>query len=226
MKKKFLFLVVTAVAMVGCKSYSLMESTPSVDLAKKLPAMEVALDEGSFATVTGYESTVSSGSTFVDYSTSTNWAYGSTSSKSVSYASTDLNNLKSLYFANMYDNIISKVGEKKGKVVCRLVTGDSDKNIGFTILSACTLCIPNLFGMPFISATTNMMVEMDFMDMNNNVVASYKSKPHKVKKYCAMYWGYDDAEGVAIAETFKQCLDDVNKQIKGDYDNLISIYNK
>jgi hypothetical protein len=41
-----------------------------------------------------------------------------------------------------------------------------------------------------------------------------------------MYWGYDDAEGVAITETFKKCLDDVNKQIKGDYDNLISIYNK
>jgi hypothetical protein len=126
----------------------------------------------------------------------------------------------------MYDNIISKVGEKKGKVVCRLVTGDSDKNIGFTVLSACTLFIPNLFGMPFISSTTNMMVEMDFMDMNNNVVASYKSKSHKVKKYCALYWGYDDAEAVSIAETFKQCLDDVNKQIKGDYDNLISIYNK
>jgi hypothetical protein len=126
----------------------------------------------------------------------------------------------------MFDNIISKVGEKKGKVVCRLVTGDSDKNIGFTILSACTLCIPNLFGMPFISATTNMMVEMDFMDMNNNVVATYKSKSHKVKKYAALYWGYDDCEGVSIAETFKQCLDDINKQIKGDYENLEAIYSK
>ena len=226
MKKKLLFFAVAALAMVGCKSYSFMESTPSVDLAKKLPAMEVGLDEGSFATITGYETTESKGSTFVDYSTSTNWAYGSTSGKSVSYASTDLNNLKSLYYTNMYDNIISKVGEKKGKVVCRLVTGDSDKNIGFTILSACTLCIPNLFGMPFISATTNMMVEMDFMDMNNNVVASYKSKPHKVKEYCALYWGYEDAEAVSIAETFKQCLDDINKQIKGDYDSLIAIYSK
>ena len=226
MKKKFLFLVVAAVAMVGCKSYSFMESTPTLDLAKKLPAMEVSLDESSFATVTGYETTESKGSTYVDYSTNTNWAYGSTSTKSVSYASTDLNNLKSLYYTNMFDNIISKVGEKKGKVVCRLVTGDSDKNIGFTILSACTLCIPNLFGMPFISATTNMMVEMDFMDMNNNVVATYKSKPHKVKKYCAMYWGYDDAEGVAITETFKKCLDDINKQIKGDYENLRDIYSK
>ena len=226
MKKKFLFLVVAAVAMVGCKSYSFMESTPSVDLAKKLPAMEVNLDESSFATVTGYETTESKGSTYVDYSTNTNWAYGSTSTKSVSYASIDLNNLKSLYYTNMYDNIISKVGEKKGKVVCRLVTGDSDKNVGFFILSACTLFVPNLFGMPLTYATTNMMVEMDFMDMNNNVVASYKSKPHKVKKYAALYWGYDDCEGVSIAETFKQCLDDVNKQIKGDYENLEAIYSK
>ena len=42
----------------------------------------------------------------------------------------------------------------------------------------------------------------------------------------SMYWGYDDCEGVSIAETFKQCLDDVNKQIKGDYENLEAIYSK
>ncbi len=226
MKKKFLFLVVAVVAMVGCKSYSFMESTPSVDLAKKLPAMELSLDEPSFATVTGYETTRSTSNTYVDYSSTLNFGYGSTSTSSVSYESTDLHNVKSLFYTNMHDNILSKIGEKKGKVVCRLVTGDSRDNFGFTILSACTLCIPNLFGMPFASNTTDMMVEMDFMDMNNNVVASYKSKAHKVKKYYAFYWGYKDAEGVAIAETFKKCLDDINKQIKGDYENLNAIYSK
>lgn len=226
MKKKFLFLVVTAVAMVGCKSYSFMESTPSVDLAKKLPAMELNLDEPSFATVTGYETTKSTSNTYVDYSSTLNFGYGSTKTSSVSYESTDLNNVKSLFYTNMFDNILSKVGEKKGRVVCRLVTGDSRGNYGFTVLSAVTLCIPNLFGMPFASNTTDMMIEMDFMDMNNNIVASYKSKAHKLKKYAALYWGYDDPSQVAIAETFKLCLDDINKQIKGDYDNLNAIYSK
>ena len=226
MKKNFLILVVAAVAMVGCRSYSFMETTPSVDLVKKLPAMELNLDEQSFATVTGYATTESTSSTLVDYSRPLGIGYGVSENTSVSYASTDLNNVKSLYYTNMYDNILSKVGEKKGKVVCRLITGDSRDNFGFTVLSAVTLCVPNLFGMPFASNNTDMMVEMDFMDMNNNVVATYKSKAHKVKKYYAMYWGYKDAEGVAIAETFKQCLDDINKQIKGDYENLNAIYSK
>ena len=226
MKKNLVFLFAAAVAMVGCRSYSFMETTPSVDLAKKLPAMELNLDEQSFATVTGYETTTSTSNTYVDDSTLTGSAYGRTKTSSVSYESTDLHNVKSLFYTNMYDNILSKIGQKKGKVVCRLITGDSRDNFGFTILSACTLCIPNLFGMPFASNTTDMMVEMDFMDMDNNVVATYKSKAHKLKKYYAFYWGYKDAEGVAIAETFKQCLDDINKQIKGDYENLNVIYSK
>lgn len=226
MKKNFLILVVAAVAMVGCRSYSFMETTPSVDLAKKLPAMELNLDEQSFATVTGYATTESTSSTLVDYSRPLGIGFGVSENSSVSYTSSDLNNVKSLYYTNMYDNILSKVGEKKGKVVCRLIAGDSRDNFGFTVLSAVTLCVPNLFGMPFASSKTDMIVEMDFMDINNNVVATYKSKAHKVKKYYAMYWGYKDAEGVAIAETFKQCLDDINKQIKGDYENLNAIYNK
>ena len=226
MKKNLVLLLIAAVGMVGCKSYSFMEQTPSIDLAKKLPAMELNLDEPSFATVTGYETTTSTSNTYVDYSTLTGSTYGRTKTSSVSYESTDLHNVKSLFYTNMHDNILSKIGEKKGRVVCRLVTGDSRGNYGFTILSACTLCIPNLFGMPFASNTTDMMVEMDFMDMNNNVVASYKSKSHKLKKYAALYWGYDDPSEVTIAETFKLCLDDINKQIKGDYENLNAIYSK
>ena len=226
MKKNLVLLLIAAVGMVGCKSYSFMEQTPSIDLAKKLPAMELNLDEPSFATVTGYETTKSTSNTYVDYSSTLNFGYGSTKTSSVSYESTDLHNVKSLFYTNMHDNILSKIGEKKGRVVCRLVTGDSRGNYGFTILSACTLCIPNLFGMPFASNTTDMMVEMDFMDMNNNVVASYKSKSHKLKKYAALYWGYDDPSEVTIAETFKLCLDDINKQIKGDYENLNAIYSK
>lgn len=224
--KKVVLAFMAALLLVGCKSYSFMEQTPRIDLVKKLPPMELQIDEPSFATVTGYTRTQSIGTSVVDYSYPLGLGVGVTESSSVSYASSDLNNIKSLYYANMYDNIISKVGEKKGKVVCRLVTGKSDDNYGFTVLSACLLCIPNLFGMPIGSTTTDMMVEMDFMDSNNNVVATYKSRHHKLKKYAALYWGYGDTSEVTIAETFKQCLDDINKQIKGDYDNLISIYNK
>ena len=226
MKKNLVLLLTAAVAMVGCRSYSFMETTPSVELAKKLPSMELNLDEQSFATVTGISRTQSTGTTLVDYSYSLGLGLGLTENSSVSYASSDLNNVKSLYYNNMYKNIISKIGEKKGKVVCRLISGNSKDKYGFTVLSACLLCVPNLFGMPFASNVSDMMVEMDFLDMNNNVVATYQSAKYKLEKYYALYWGYEDAEEVTIAETFKLCLDDINKQIKSDYDNLMEIYNK
>ena len=70
-----------------------------------------------------------------------------------------------------------------------------------------------------------MLVEMDFLDAHGNVVATYQSKQHKVKKYAAMYWGYEDPSEVTIAETFKLCLEDLNAQIKGDYAQLSQYFN-
>ena len=221
MKKNLFALLLVAVSLVGCRSYSALESTPVAQLPAKLPAMEVVLDEQSFATVAGlndHESVgvVWGGFRYTDISI--------TESSTRSYASADLNNIKSLFLNNMYNNIITKIGEKKGAVVCRLVAGKDKPNYGFAVLSGVTLCIPNLFGMPFASNATTMVVEMDFLDANNNVVATYQSKQYKVKKYAAMYWGYDDPSEVTIAETFKLCLEDINAQIKSDYAQLSALF--
>lgn len=227
MKKNLLALLLVSITLVGCKSYTALETTPTVQLPTKLPAMELFLDEASFATVTGYSTSHSTGSAIVPaiggYYSSLGVAITETSTKS--YSSSDLNNVKSLFLANMYKNIVNKVGDKKGKIVCRLVSGKDTENIGFTILSGCLLCIPNIFGMPFMSNTTTMLVELDFLDANNNVVASYQSGQHKVKKYAACYWGYDDPSEVSIAETFKLCMEDLNEQIKSDYAQLSKLYN-
>lgn len=223
MKKNLLAFMLVAVSLVGCRSYSALEKTPTAQLPAKLPAMELILDEQSFATVAGYENHESTGVAITP-----GWGYYSTvaltESSTRSYASADLNNIKSLYLTNMYNNIVTKIGEKKGAVVCRLVSGKDKPNYGFTILSGCLLCVPNLFGMPFASNSTTMLVELDFLDANNNVVATYQSKEHKVKKFAAMYWGYDDPSEVTIAETFKLCLEDLNTQIKSDYAQLSRLY--
>lgn len=227
MKKNFFALLLVAVSLVGCRSYSALESTPVAQLPGKLPAMELLLDEQSFATVAGYGDHETTGATLMPVLGGGYYAalgVALTESSTRSYASADLNNIKSLYLNNMYNNIITKIGEKKGAVVCRLVAGKDKPNYGFTVLSGFTLCVPNLFGMPFASNSTTMMVEMDFLDANNNVVATYQSKEHKVKKYAAMYWGYDDPSEVTIAETFKLCLEDINAQIKSDYAQLNALF--
>lgn len=55
MKKNLLAILLIAISLVGCKSYSALEKTPTAQLPAKLPAMELILDEQSFATVAGYE---------------------------------------------------------------------------------------------------------------------------------------------------------------------------
>lgn len=229
--KKLSIVLVVAFFMVGCKSYYLMENLPNVKVPTKLPVLDVVLDEQSFATVTGYSTTATSTSTtgntspsFVGFGSNIRTTAQSTGT-SITYASKSLHNALLMYQTNMY-GIINKIGEKKGKVVCRLLMADEKLGLGWTVLSGITCCALNLFGLPLWSATVSISVEIDFFDKDDNLVATYQSKGHKVKKYCAMYWGYKDAWSVAFYECFKQCLGDINAEIKSDYNNLKSIYLK
>jgi len=54
-EKESLAILLIAISLVECKSYSALEKTPTAQLPAKLPAMELILDEQSFATVAGYE---------------------------------------------------------------------------------------------------------------------------------------------------------------------------
>ena len=230
--KKLSIVLVVAFFMVGCKSYYLMENLPNVKVSTKLPALDVVLDEQSFATVTGYSTTATSTSTtgstspsFVGSGSNIKTTAQSTGT-STTYASEMLHNTSLIYQKNMF-GIINKTGEKKGKVICRLVNWSS-KSKG-KLLSAAFSWMPMVFifhlcGVPFYSAKGYMKIEVDFLDNNNNVVATYQSKGHEVKKYCAMYRGYKNSiiTDVCYYEAFKECLEDVNLQVKNDYDNLNS----
>lgn len=206
-KSKLNLILIASLFMLGCRSYSVMENLPYITESTKLPAMDVVLDEQSFATVTGYATS----------------SYGKTSS--ISYTSQALHNASLMYETNMY-GIINKIGERKGKVVCRLLMADQNLGLGWTVLSGITCCALNLFGMPLGTATVSIIVEIDFLDNYDNIVATYRSKEHKEKKYYAMYWGYMNAGDAAFYECFKQCLGDINAEIKSDYNNLKSIYLK
>lgn len=229
--KKLSIVLVVAFFMVGCKSYYLMENLPNVKVSTKLPALDVVLDEQSFATVTGYSTTATSTSTtgstspsFVGSGSNIKTTAQSTGT-STTYASEMLHNTLLIYQKSMFE-IINKVGEKKGKVVCRLVKSASKykpSKLVSAFISPMTYIL-NLCGVPFYSVDGYMKIEVDFLDNDNNVVATYQSKGHKVKKYCAMYWGYSNSliEDVCYYEAFKECLEDVNLQVKNDYDNLNS----
>lgn len=213
--KKLYFTFLCAILLMGCKSYSALEHMPYARIPSRLPSLEIEVDQQSFATVTGYSQSVG-----VGFGTS---VFGGTSAvysgTSVNYASKALLDISTVFKKDMYE-FVDKIGEKKGKIVCRMVDGSMKPNYGMAILSGATLCVFNLFGMPFASAKGTMMIEVDFLDKDNNIVASYQSQSHKKKSYYALYYGYSDAENVALLEAFKMCLEDINQQIRYDYNNL------
>lgn len=217
--KKLLFII--AVCLAGCRSYHALENTPKIYLNDKLPPLEFVLDEQSFATVTGFAK--SSGTT--TYTTSNNMivGVGVGFNNSTQYSSAELNNIKSIYLQNM-SQICNTIGEKKGRVVCRLFYGKQKDNYGMCFVSALTLCTINLLGVPFASNKAVMSVELQFLDINNNVLAVYHSNEFKSKKYAAMYWGYAEPKEVTVPEAFKACLHDINQKIYNDINKLKDLY--
>lgn len=218
--RKIVFLIL-ATCLFSCRSYHALEKTPQIYVQEKLPTLDFILDEQSFATVTGYSKTTGATS----YVSNNNMVVGLgvASTEQTQYASAELNNIKSLYIKNM-SQICNTIGEKKGSVVCRLFYGTQKDNYGMCVLSAFTLCTINLLGVPFASNKAVLSVEIQFLDKNNNVIATYQSKDCKSKKYAAMYWGYSEPKEVTIPEAFKECLHDLNKQIYADMPKLLDLY--
>jgi hypothetical protein len=213
--KKIIFILITTFFMVGCRSYNAFDHLPNANLQKKLPTIDIEFDSESFATLTGFSTNTISGTT---YSLSGISTLGVFAGQSKSYTSKSLNDIKSIYNQNMYKNIVSKYGTKKGKVVCRLVTGNEKlSDWGMTVLSGVTLFIPNLLGLPIASCTTEMVVELNFYNLKNELIASYQSDNYRVKKWYALYWGHSDPSGISKTEAFKLCIADLNKQIENHY---------
>ncbi len=135
--------------------------------------------------------------------------------------------ITTIFRSDMYNNFVENNGKPVGRIVCRAVSGSSKTRfVGLSILSGLTLCTLNLFGMPFGFTKSKMSIACDIYDENDNLLASYISAEHSVKKYAAMYYGYYDWEIVAPAESFRLCIEDINRMISANYKYLLDNLNK
>ena len=117
-------------------------------------------------------------------------------------------------------------GEKKGTIRCYLVDGKAkEMGYGYAVLSGLSLLTLNFFGLPFGGEKVNMQIAVDVYDKNNNLVATYKSQPHKNKAYMACYWGYgmSSVERYPILKTFSECLNDIHREMQYDSERVSKI---
>ena len=198
----------------SCKSLDYATLSPKMKNDKLLPPLTPTLDVASLGSV--FPITQSVGSGYVGYGTVS--VYTSTHTNPV------MNDLDVIFQRDISTNICDGLtGTAKGSINCRAVVGKERRPRTWLVISGLTLCIPNLFGMPFGSSTAELQIEVTIFDGNNNIAGRYTSDIHKQKSYMAMYWGYSESDVYRknARFVFTACMEDIKQQISRDYDRLI-----
>lgn len=128
----------------------------------------------------------------------------------------------SIFIKDVKNNITTPYGDKKGDIMCRMTFGDTNsKGIGWAYLSAFTLFIPNLFGMPILRNRTTIELEVEIFNNDKKIIGRYRADCTN-KKYVALYWGsiYPTAARRANATAFKCAMNKIKAQIDRDADRL------
>lgn len=221
--KKLNFLVVTVVLFSSCLTIKTSDLRPLNKNSSLLPALDPKPDIGSF------ESVFSIGKS-VGFSSS----LSRTTALNVSTLKRDarVQDVITIFDREVKDNITQQFGDKKGYIVCKIVSGNlRGGGYGWAILSGMTFLVPNLFGMPFYTYTTSLDVEVEIFDLSNKLIAKYDAQcSNKVK--VTLYNGYDgfgehsSAARISSINAFKGAMEDIKSKIEKDSNILIGLLNK
>lgn len=127
-----------------------------------------------------------------------------------------------LFTEEVETNLIDPYGDKYGYIALKTHVLDSkDGALGLGLLSAYTLTIPNLFGMPFGIYGYTIDVEMRVMDRENRLVAKY-SATGKSRVRVAYFNGYSgkDAERKAYPDAINDAFDQIRPKIQADAERV------
>lgn len=170
------FLVLT---LASCKTITPQDLRAGKANSKKFPALDSQID------IKSLEDAYSLGSNFSNYSSKTepNIAvnlFGGTNivTNGVQTMKSDkrIADAKIILEREIRDNISDEniIPNKKGIAKVKITTGQTQvRGYGFLLLSIVTLCVPNLFGMPFHTYRTDLELEMEIRDCNNNALCKY-----------------------------------------------------
>jgi hypothetical protein len=219
MKKVIQFIIIALLAS-SCVSIKQSDFHQIPKNSVLLPALETRFDLYSFESA--YSLGTTSGSS-VGYGTAVSNSSAIVISGGTSIHSRDprIQDAITIFDRNVKENITNPYGEKKGYIVCKMADGSSKLSIGLVVLSGLTLCIPNLFGMPFGSYKTYLDVEVEIYNMRDELIGRY-SEICSEKAWMACYWGYSDknASIKSAVDAFSCALSSINDQIVDDADRL------
>lgn len=127
-----------------------------------------------------------------------------------------------LFYREIEKNVVRHDGEKQGSIILTPVLHTHEPNVGWTLVSALTLHIPNIFGMPEASHTSFCELELRIVDKNGKLIRAYNADSI-VTKYTAAYWGYypQDTINAALYGSYKETLTKLMNQMNNDKDLII-----
>ena len=122
------------------------------------------------------------------------------------------------------DNLNQTIQPKYGHARFKLMDYQRrNSGWGWSIASAGTLFIPNLFGMPVKTYRANLELQMEIMDANGKMLVRYIA-PGTGKAQVAAYHGYDGATATRKANllALQNAMSKIKAKMEADVPNLAS----
>lgn len=127
---------------------------------------------------------------------------------------------ENIFRKEVRQNIIEPTGKKHGYITMRISyenTDNVDAYVTAGVLSAFTLGIPTLLGVPFGAKNQDLEIEVQILNKNKDVIRSYTERAEDTE-YKALWWGYGSYSVYrkVAAENLKRALTEIRHQINSE----------
>lgn len=238
--RKFLPLLGFILLLSSCATLTMADLKPYNKNRELLPALEPRIDVASFETAysLGYSKSTTSGyaTTTETVNTSKNTTYkvgevvGNAVTDNIMGRDPRVQDAITLFDREVKNNICNPYGDNTGYILCKVAVSKVRRSgYGWTLLSAVTLLVPNLLGMPFGTYKTALDVEVEIYGLKNNLIGRYNAQAYD-KTWIALYYGYSPmgpsevatpAARISGINAFKEAMNDIKGQIENDYNRII-----
>lgn len=181
-------------AFTSCKSFDPKLLNPTATtVSPKLPAMEGITSRELTVVVTPGQAAVASGS----------------------------RDLQTLFEREVRETLTNPYGDKKGVLELKVTTTRMRGGFGWAMASGFLLCIPNLFGMPFATPQLQVSTQLDVLDNQRRLLATYRADG-EAKGVNSIYssTSYADPGRVLYIQAVRQCLDQLKIKMQPDLERL------
>jgi hypothetical protein len=217
MKRLLILLILPGFMLGACRSLHVSDFHSRQSLGAKLPALGLLVHERSF--LEAFDAAF-----FRDVVINTTISGPYPPAPWVAYDVTD-QALKDVFHAldnelddHLNQNTQLRYGHARFKL---LFYKRRNSGWGWTVASAATLFVPNIFGMPARTHRTELELQMEITDAQGNVLARYTA-PGAGKARVAAYHGYDSSTATRKANllALQNAMAEIKKKIEPDISEI------